>query len=64
MNNDVIAISDFYKTKINPSFILQENFFSHFLDLEILYNSARILLFLGINYRAKTDFETVFKKKK
>ena len=26
MNNDVIAISDFYKTKINPSFILQENF--------------------------------------
>jgi hypothetical protein len=26
MNNDVIAISDFYKTKINPSFILQESF--------------------------------------
>lgn len=26
MNNDVSALSDFYKTKINPSFILQENF--------------------------------------
>jgi len=26
MNNDAIAISDFYKTKINPSFILQESF--------------------------------------
>lgn len=26
MNNDVSALSDFYKTKINPSFILQESF--------------------------------------
>jgi hypothetical protein len=64
----LLSLCFFFRYKILRYFtiqiILQENFFSHFLDLEILYNSARILLFLGINYRAKTDFETVFKIKK
>jgi hypothetical protein len=64
----LLSLCFFFRYKILRYFtiqiILQEDFFSHFLDLEILYNSARILLFLGINYRAKTDFETVFKIKK
>ena len=64
----LLSLCFFFRYKILRFFtiqiILQENFFSHFLDLEILYNSARILLFLGINNMAKTDFETVFKIKK
>jgi len=43
---------------------LQKNFISEILSLEILYNSGRILLFLGIDSLAKINFDSVLKKKK
>jgi hypothetical protein len=56
----LLSLCFFFRYKILRYFtiqiILQEDFFSHFLDLEILYNSARILLFLGINNAADLNF--------
>lgn len=64
----LLCLSFFFRYKILRYFtiqlILQENFYSDFLNLEILYNSGRILLFLGINSRANINFEVVFKHKK
>ena len=64
----LLCLSFFFRYKILRYFtiqlILQENLYSDFLNLEILYNSGRILLFLGINLRANINFEVIFKYKK
>ena len=64
----LLCLCFFFRYKILRCFIiqtiLQKNFISEILSLEILYNSGRILLFLGIDSLAKINFDSVLKKKK
>lgn len=58
----------FFRYKILRYFtshvILQQNFYSDLLNLEILYNCGRILLFFDINSKARINFESVLNFKR
>ena len=64
----LLCLSFYFRYKILRFFIikviLQENNFSPSLDLEVTYNSGRILLFLGIYSKAKINFKSIFEVKK
>ena len=64
----LLCLSFYFRYKILRFFIikviLQENYLSSYLNLETLYNSGRILLFLGIHNKAKVNFKSIFELKK
>jgi hypothetical protein len=64
----LLCFSFYFRYKILRFFIikviLQENYLSSYLNLETLYNSGRILLFLGIHNKAKVNFKSIFELKK
>jgi len=64
----LLCLCFFYRYKILRYFIihivLQKNFYTDSLHLEILYNSGRVLLFLGLNLGAKLNFESTFNHKR
>lgn len=63
----LLCLCFFFRYKILRRFviqtILQKNSNSEILKLELLYNSGRILLFLGFNSLAKINFDSVFENK-
>lgn len=64
----LLCLSFYFRYKILRFFIikviLQGNNFSSVLEMEGLYNSGRILLFLGIHTKAKINFASIFELKK
>jgi hypothetical protein len=64
----LLCLSFYFRYKILRFFIikviLQEDYLSSYLNLETLYNSGRILLFLGIHNKAKVNFTSIFELKK
>ena len=64
----LLCLCFFFRYKILRYFtlqvILQQNFYSDLLNLEILYNCGRILLFFDINSKAKVNFESVLNFKR
>jgi len=64
----LLCLCFFFRYKILRYFIihiiLQKNCYTDSLYLEILYNSGRILLFMGLNSGAKLNFESLINHKK